>query len=67
MRGGWRKLHNDEIHELHYSQNIIMLVSSLVHAVMIDAHKLVILQPERKIRFGKQRHRRENVTKINLE
>ena len=44
-----------------------MLVRSLVHAVMIGAHKLAILQPESKIRFGKQRHKRENVIKINLE
>jgi len=39
LRGGWRKLHNDELHDLHYSQNVIMLVRSLVHAVMIGAHK----------------------------
>jgi hypothetical protein len=44
-----------------------MLMRSLVHAVKIGAHKLVILEPERNIRLEKLRHRRKNFIKVNLE
>jgi hypothetical protein len=39
----------------------------MVHAVKIDAHKLVILEPEMNIRLEKLRHRRGNFIKASLE
>jgi hypothetical protein len=29
MAGGWRKLHNEEIHKLYFSSNIIRMIKSL--------------------------------------
>jgi hypothetical protein len=28
MTGGWGKLHNEELHNLYYSQNIIRMIKS---------------------------------------
>jgi hypothetical protein len=55
--GGWRKLHNEELHYLYSSPNIIRMVKSrrmrwvghVVHVgKMTVAHKILVGKPERK-------------------
>jgi hypothetical protein len=31
VTGGWRKLHNEELHNLYYSRNIIRMINTTVY------------------------------------
>jgi hypothetical protein len=64
VTGGWRKLHNEEIHNLYSSPNIISMVKSrrVRWAGLIarmgerrNAYRLFAGKPERKTPLGIQR------------
>jgi hypothetical protein len=57
VTGDWRKVHNEELHDLYSKPNIIRMIKSgrmrwTVHVarvwVMIDEHKILIGKPEGK-------------------
>jgi hypothetical protein len=66
--GGWRKLHNEELHNLYSSPNVIRLVNSrrmrwAVHVAHMKEKKIAcstsVGKPERKIPLGRPRRRLE--------
>jgi hypothetical protein len=57
MLGDWRKLHNEELHKLYASSNIITVIKSgrtswVGHVArmgeMINAYKILVCKPEGK-------------------
>jgi hypothetical protein len=58
VKGGWKKLHNEELHNLYSSSNIIMVIKSrrrwagLVACMgkAINAYKILIGKPEETTR-----------------
>jgi hypothetical protein len=74
--GGWRKLHNEEIHNFYVSPHIITVIKSrrmkwAGHVARMEevrsAYVIWVGKPERKIPFGKHRHRWKSNIKINLK
>jgi hypothetical protein len=74
--GGWRKLHNEELHNLYPSPNIIRMIKSRrvrlagqvarvgrrrMHACMVFVGK-----PERKRPVGRLRRRQEDSIRMDL-
>jgi hypothetical protein len=73
---GWRRLHNEELHNLYFSRNAIKMLKSrstrlpghVARVVkMRNAHGTVIANPEAKRPLGRTRHRRENNIQIDLK
>jgi hypothetical protein len=65
VMGDWRKLHNEELHKLYSSQNIIIMVKSkrmrwAEHVARMgetrNAYKILVGKPEGKRPLGKPRH-----------
>jgi hypothetical protein len=64
-RGGWRKLHNEELHNLYYSPRMIRMIKSrrmrLVERVARMGerytYRLVVGKPEGKGSPGRPKHR----------
>jgi hypothetical protein len=62
VAGGWRKLHNEELHNLYASQYIIRMIKSRLqhwlagHAARIgwmrNAYKILVEKPERRGHLG---------------
>jgi hypothetical protein len=73
--GGWRKLHNDQLHNLYSSPSIIRMVRSrrvrrARHVAHMEekryAHRILAGKPERKRPLGRPRRRWEDNIKIHL-
>jgi hypothetical protein len=70
MTEGWRKLHNEELHSLYSSPNIIMMIKSrrmgcAEHVArmgeMINAYTILVGKPEDKRPLGRPRCRWEDI------
>jgi hypothetical protein len=68
--GGWRRLHNEELHNLYITPNIIMVIKSrrtrwaghIVHMGDVrNAYKILVGKPEGKRPLGRIRCRWENI------
>jgi hypothetical protein len=66
VRGGWRKLHNEELYNLYSSPNIVRMIKSRMmrwvgHVAwmgqMKNAYKVLVGKLERKRPLGRHRHR----------
>jgi hypothetical protein len=64
--GGWRKLHNEELHDLYSSPSIIRIMKAkrmrwVVHVTRMgektNAYRLLMGKPEGKRPLGRPRHR----------
>jgi hypothetical protein len=71
---GWRRLHNEELHYLYTSPDIIGLINSrrirwaghvALSVEMRHAYKILVGKPEGKIPLGRFRRRWENI-RMNL-
>jgi hypothetical protein len=68
VAGDWRRLHNEELHNIYASPNIIKIIKSkrmrqMRHVAnmgeMINAYKILVRKPEGKRQLGRHRHRCE--------
>jgi hypothetical protein len=75
MAGGWRRLHNEELHNLYASPNIIGVIKSKMmrwaghveHTEGIrNAYNILIGKPEGKRPLGRIRHRWKDNIRMNL-
>jgi hypothetical protein len=73
--GSWRKLHNDELHSLYSSPNIIRVIKSRTmrwagHVVRMregrGVHKILVGRPESKRPLGRPRRRWKDKIKMDL-
>jgi hypothetical protein len=73
--GGWRKLHNEEVHNLYFLPSIIRMIKSrrmrwVGHEAGMgeksNAYRILVGKPEGKRPLGRPRYRLENNTKMNL-
>jgi hypothetical protein len=73
--GGWRKLHNEEFHDLYSSPSIIRIIKSRRmrwegHAARMgekrNAYRLLVVKPERKRSLGRPRRRWVGNIKMDL-
>jgi hypothetical protein len=73
--GSWRKLHNDELHDLYSSPNIVSVIKSrgmrwAGHVARIGegrgAYRVLVGRPEGKRPLGRPRCRWEDNIKIDL-
>jgi hypothetical protein len=73
---GWRKLHNEELHNLYSSPSIIRMIKSrrmrwAGHIVRMgekmNAYKILVGKPEGKRPIGRPRRRWADNTKMDLE
>jgi hypothetical protein len=73
--GSWRKLHNDELHSLYSSPNIVMVIKSrrmrwAGHVACMregrGVYKFLVGRPERKRPLGRPRRRWEDNIKMDL-
>jgi hypothetical protein len=71
----WIKLHNDELHNLFSSQNIVRVIKSrrmrwVAHVACIgearDVYRVLVGRPKDKRPLGRPRHRWEDKIKMNL-
>jgi hypothetical protein len=69
VRGGWRKLHNEELHNMYASPNIIRIIKSrrmrwAEHVARVgknrNAYTILVGKPEGKRPQGRPRHRWED-------
>jgi hypothetical protein len=65
VAGDWRRLHNEELHNMYTSPNIIRVIKSrrmgwARHVArtgeMRNAHSILVGRPERKRSLGRPRH-----------
>jgi hypothetical protein len=75
VTGGWRKLHNEELHDLYSSPNVIRMIKSKKmnwtgHVARIGAKRnacrILVRKPEGKGPQGRSRRRWENKIKMHL-
>jgi hypothetical protein len=74
VTGGWRKLHNEELHNLYSSLSIIRIVKSRMrwagHVARMgekrNVYRLLIGKPEGKRPLGRPRRRWINNVKMDL-
>jgi hypothetical protein len=73
--GSWRKLHNDELHSLYSSPNIVRVNKSRKmrwagHVARMGegrgVYRVLVGKPEWNIPVGRPRHRREDNIKMDL-
>jgi hypothetical protein len=75
MTGGWRKLHNEELHNLYPSPSIIRMLKSrgirlAGHVERMrtkrNAYRILVGKPEGKRQLGRSRRRWVNNIKMDL-
>jgi hypothetical protein len=75
VTGGWRKLHNEELHSFYSSRSIVRMLKSrrmrwTGHVTRIGAKKnasrIFVGKPEGKKPLGRQRHRWVDNIKMNF-
>jgi hypothetical protein len=75
VRGGWRKLHNEELHNLYSSPSIIRVIKSrrmrwAGHAARMgerrNAYRILVGKPEGKTPLGRPRCRWVDNIKMDL-
>jgi hypothetical protein len=75
VTGGWRKLHNEELHNLYYSPSIIRIIKSrrlrwAGHVARMgekrNAYRLLVGKPEGKSPLGRPRRRWIDNIKMDL-
>jgi hypothetical protein len=68
VAGGWRRLHNEELHDFYTTPNTIRVIKSRKMRLagyvacmeeMSNVYKILVAKPERKGPFGRPRGRRE--------
>jgi hypothetical protein len=71
--GLWRKLHNDELHSLYSSPNIVRVIKSrrmswVGHVACTGrvVYRVLVGRPKGKRPLGMPRHRREDNIKLDL-
>jgi hypothetical protein len=73
--GSWRKLHNDELHSLHSSSNILRVIKSrrmrwAVHVARMGEeryiYRVLVGRPKGKRSLGRPRRRWEDNSKLDL-
>jgi hypothetical protein len=66
--GGWRKLHNDELHNLYCSPSIIRIrwVGHVIRTRENNAYRIMVGKPEGKRPLGRPRRRWEDNIKMDL-
>jgi hypothetical protein len=75
VTGGWRKLHNEELHNLHSSPSVIRIIKSrrlrwTGHVARMgekrNVYRLLVGKPEGKRPLGRSRRRWINNIKMDL-
>jgi hypothetical protein len=75
VTGGWRKLHNEELHNLYSSPSIIRIIKSrrmrwAGHVAWMgekrNVYRLLVGKPEGKRPLGRPRHRWIDNIKVDL-
>jgi hypothetical protein len=68
VTGGWRKLHQEKLHNFYCSPDIIRAMGGAcsMHGEMRNAFKIMVGKPEGKRPLGKPKHRWEDVIKMDL-
>jgi hypothetical protein len=76
VTGEWRKLHNEELNDLYSLPNIVRVVKSrrmrlVGHVARMGenrgVHRVLVGKPERKMPFGRPRHRWEDNIKMDFQ
>jgi hypothetical protein len=68
VAGGWRRLHNEEFHNLYSSQNFLRVIKSRrMMGEMGNAYKILVGKPEGKRLLGRPRHRLEDNIRVDLK
>jgi hypothetical protein len=71
----WRKLHNDELHDLYFSPNVVRVIKSrrmrwVGHVALMGegrgVYKVLVGKPEGKRPLGRPRHTWEDNIKLEL-
>jgi hypothetical protein len=75
VTGGWRKLHNEELHNLNSSPSIISMIKSMrmkwagyvaQMGYIMNPRKILVGKPEGKTQLGRPRHRWVDNIKMDL-
>jgi hypothetical protein len=71
VTGGWRKLHNEELHGLHSSPSIVRVIKArrmrwAGHVELRGAHNILVGRPEGRRPLGIPRRRWEENIKMDL-
>jgi hypothetical protein len=75
VTGDWRKLHNEEVHNLYFSPNIIRMIKSWTmrwaghvarRGETRNAYRILVGKPEGKRPLGRPRHRWVDNIKMDL-
>jgi hypothetical protein len=74
VTGGWRKLHNEELHSLYSSPSIVRVIKArrmrwaghVAHGGVRGAYNILVERPEGRRPLGRPRRRWEDNIKMDL-